>query len=95
MITPFPSRPSSADNVIDVFSRTSLSPVEIAIRKRAARRIPEGTRCRAVGGMHELEIVGPPDEHNKHPVRLTTAGGQSRVFSLPAISLTPIKGRQP
>ena len=78
--------------VVDVFSRGTLSPVEIALRKRAARRIPEGTRCLAIGGMHELEIVGPPDERNHHPVRLTTAGGQSRVFSLPAISLTPIKG---
>jgi hypothetical protein len=77
-------------DVIDAFTRAALSPVDIAIRHRAARRIPEGTRCRATGGMHALEIVGPPDARNHHPVRLTTAGGQSRVFSLPAISLTPI-----
>ena len=77
--------------IIDAFTRTALSPVDIAIRRRAARRIPEGTRCRPTGGgRHALEVVGPPDARNHHPVRLTTAGGQSRVFMLPAISLTPI-----
>lgn len=76
--------------IIDAFTRTALSPVDIAIRRRAARRIPEGTRCRATAGLHTLEVVGPPDFRNYYPVRLTTAGGQSRVFMLPAISLTPL-----
>lgn len=83
------------DNVIDVFSRAQLSAVEIAIRHRAARHIPEGTRCLPTGGMHELEVIGPPDERNHYPVRLTTAGGQSRVFSMPAISLTPVTRAPP
>jgi len=89
MIALFPRR-----NVIDVFSRATLSPVDIALRRRAARVIPEGTRCLSTGGMHELVVVGPPDERNQHPVRLTTAGGQSRVFSMPAISLNPIPDRK-
>lgn len=89
-LVPLPVRGGAVRNVVDVFSRAALSPVEIALRRRAARVIPEGTRCRATGGMHELVVVGPPDELNRHPVRLATAGGQSRVFAMPAISLTPI-----